>query len=132
MPSKYTKVQTQDDTDSSSAASHSRSSSAGGTNLTPGTMKNLPQEKNPSSTDAVAASNIPPTYSSQQLISSSQDNDSINNDLDHEIGRTRPSINNTNEVQLTFWNIPKIDIFTVVVLCFINLINYMDRFTIAG
>ncbi|XP_067632578.1 protein spinster isoform X1 [Eurosta solidaginis] len=56
---------------------------------------------------------LPATCSSQQLMPPSSDTDSV--------GTQRPSTGITK----TQW-------FTVAVLCFVNLINYMDRFTIAG
>ncbi|CAD7015454.1 unnamed protein product [Ceratitis capitata] len=56
---------------------------------------------------------LPATCSSQQLMPPSSDTDSV--------GVQRPATGITR----TQW-------FTVVVLCFVNLINYMDRFTIAG
>ena len=61
-------------------------------------------------------SGLPSTYSSQQLMPSSE------SDSTEEVSRlanTRTSIGRSQ------W-------FTVGVLCFVNLINYMDRFTIAG
>lgn len=71
-----------------------------------------------SSGDVEADSNsveasLPATCSSQQLMPSSSDTDSV--------GVQPP----TTGITRTQW-------FTVVVLCFVNLINYMDRFTIAG
>ncbi|EDW09232.1 protein spinster isoform X1 [Drosophila mojavensis] len=67
-------------------------------------------------------SGLPATYSSQQLVSS--DSDSM--ERQHLRGanivpepRSRPGISRKQ------W-------FAVSVLCFVNLINYMDRFTIAG
>lgn len=70
----------------------------------------------------LAQSGLPPTYSSQQLVSS--DSDSM--ERQHLRGsnivpepRSRPAVSRKQ------W-------FAVSVLCFVNLINYMDRFTIAG
>lgn len=118
MPlNKYQQVHTEDtDTDSS----HSRSSSNGGTNM-------MQQSENV--TSVVPASSLPTTYSSQHLISGSSEDvgDKEQNVL------PRQSINNQEDAtQVTFMSVPKKHMFTVVVLCFINLINYMDRFTIAG
>ncbi|XP_017479958.1 PREDICTED: protein spinster isoform X1 [Rhagoletis zephyria] len=71
-----------------------------------------------SSGDVEADSNsveasLPATCSSQQLMPPSSDTDSA-------------------VVQRPTTGITKTQWFTVVVLCFVNLINYMDRFTIAG
>ncbi|XP_017960211.1 protein spinster isoform X2 [Drosophila navojoa] len=64
-------------------------------------------------------SRLPPTYSSQQLVSS--DSDSM--ERQHLRGSNIvPGVPATSHKQ---W-------FAVAVLCFVNLINYMDRFTIAG
>ncbi|XP_039954389.1 protein spinster isoform X2 [Bactrocera tryoni] len=71
-----------------------------------------------SSGDVEADSNsveasLPATCSSQQLMPPNSDTDSV---------VVQPP---TTGITRTQW-------FTVVVLCFVNLINYMDRFTIAG
>lgn len=113
MPqNKYQQVHTEDtDTESSS---HSRTSSNGG--MEPSTVGD---------TAVVPASNLPTTYSSQQLISGSSEDVG-----DKEcVQPQRPSVNQDDTTAVT---VPKKHMFTVVVLCFINLINYMDRFTIAG
>lgn len=80
--------------------------------------------------------NLPTTYSSQQLMGG--DAESVTASL--ETGSTiddrcgpdgRPGSRNSRQydglgaIGYTEW-------FTVGVLCFVNLINYMDRFTIAG
>lgn len=80
--------------------------------------------------------NLPTTYSSQQLMGG--DSESVTASLD--TGSTvdaacgadgRPHSRNSRQygglgsITYTEW-------FTVTVLCFVNLINYMDRFTIAG
>lgn len=62
---------------------------------------------------------LPATYSSQQLVSS--DSDSMARLRESE---TQPS-SEEHRVGKREW-------ITVAVLCFVNLINYMDRFTIAG
>ncbi|KAL7735945.1 hypothetical protein ACLKA6_002383 [Drosophila palustris] len=72
------------------------------------------------SNDDVASSEplgLPATYSSQQLVTS--DFDSMERLRGNE---SDPAPRSTTASQ---W-------FTVGVLCFVNLINYMDRFTIAG
>ncbi|XP_051860013.1 protein spinster isoform X7 [Drosophila nasuta] len=61
---------------------------------------------------------LPATYSSQQLVAS--DFDSMERLRGNESVPTQP-----RAITVSQW-------FTVGVLCFVNLINYMDRFTIAG
>lgn len=73
-------------------------------------------------------SNIPSTYSSQQLMNN-QDGESIITDLEDTKSLGRRSRENGNN---GFRDVSSKEWFTVAVLCFINLINYMDRFTIAG
>lgn len=70
-------------------------------------------------------STIPSTYSSQHLMS--PDSESVLTEEDRKSLRRRGS-----EVEQTFSTVTSSQWFTVGVLCFINLINYMDRFTIAG
>lgn len=71
-------------------------------------------------------SNIPSTHSSQQLMS---DAESVLTEEDTKsIGRR----SRQSESATTLSGISSKEWFTVAVLCFINLINYMDRFTIAG
>lgn len=115
MPqNKYQQVHTEDtDTESSS---HSRNSSNGGGMGVPAAVE----------TAAVPASSLPTTYSSQHLISGSSEDVEVK----ERVQPQRPSPDDATQV--TFMNVPKKHMFTVVVLCFINLINYMDRFTIAG
>ncbi|XP_037949764.1 protein spinster isoform X2 [Teleopsis dalmanni] len=63
---------------------------------------------------------LPSTHSSQQLVGSeSSDNSDV---------RIMNATRNTNR----FLRVTHSAAFTVGVLCFVNLINYMDRFTIAG
>ncbi|KAF9824785.1 hypothetical protein SFRURICE_013295 [Spodoptera frugiperda] len=65
-------------------------------------------------------SGITPNTSNQQLVINS-DNESATALLQEKQSRRRE---NLNEVSLT-------EYMTVGILCFVNLINYMDRFTIA-
>lgn len=85
-------------------------------------MSNSSSSNSSGSNDNVAgleSNGLPPTYSSQQLVPSS-DSDSM--------ARLRES-----ETQPAHGlNIGRREWFTVGILCFVNLINYMDRFTIAG
>ncbi|XP_058054217.1 protein spinster isoform X1 [Anopheles bellator] len=85
---------------------------------TPGTIQSNPAGK------------IPATNSQQRLMA--QDSDSATSSLDDaDIEETRQDDDATTVDTVTgtgrasAW-------FTVGVLCFVNLINYMDRFTIAG
>ncbi|KAL9915682.1 protein spinster isoform X1 [Glossina fuscipes] len=82
--------------------------------------------------DRTGAGALPTTYSSQQLMQSS-DSESVGNGgdgraaggVDNEDNRNRGTPLRLSHVSRSQW-------FTVIVLCFVNLINYMDRFTIAG
>jgi len=60
------------------------------------------------------------THSSQQLLSSDPNSMEI------------PSIPIPAAVPSRLTSVGRSQWFTVIVLCFVNLINYMDRFTIAG
>lgn len=88
----------------------------------------------------MAIANLPSTNSSQQLMSG--DSESVtasiagsssidgraasNASLDKRpSSRTSHQYDGLSSITLQEW-------FTVSVLCFVNLINYMDRFTIAG
>ncbi|XP_052861389.1 protein spinster isoform X2 [Anopheles cruzii] len=91
---------------------------APGTVAAPGTIQSNPAGK------------IPATNSQQRLMA--QDSDSATSSLDDaDIEESRPDDDATTVDTVTgtgrasAW-------FTVGVLCFVNLINYMDRFTIAG
>ncbi|KAI8119005.1 Protein spinster [Lucilia cuprina] len=79
------------------------------------------------SLDRTGAGTLPSTYSSQQLMPPS-DSDSVE-EGDRLGGGTTPT---TNCAPGTVRCITRSQWFTVGVLCFVNLINYMDRFTIAG
>lgn len=66
----------------------------------------------------------PSTHSSQQLMST--DTESISGGSERNRHLQDCNDNNGNRsITLSEW-------FTVGVLCFVNLINYMDRFTVAG
>jgi hypothetical protein len=69
-------------------------------------------------------STIPSTHSSQHLMS--PEVESVMTEED------RKSMRRRSENEQTISSVTKSQWFTVAVLCFINLINYMDRFTIAG
>ncbi|XP_061716077.1 protein spinster isoform X2 [Cydia pomonella] len=66
-------------------------------------------------------SGITPNTSNQQLVSNG-DNDSATALLQEKQARRRENLRDVSFVEY----------MTVGILCFINLINYMDRFTIAG
>lgn len=73
-------------------------------------------------------SNIPSTHSSQQLMS--PDAESV---LTEEDAKSLSRRNRQAAAESAgFRTVSSKEWFTVGVLCFINLINYMDRFTIAG
>lgn len=63
---------------------------------------------------------LPSTDSSQQLMT-----DSVSLDSNGSTRRTSRQYAGFGGISASEW-------FTVLVLCFVNLINYMDRFTIAG
>lgn len=75
-------------------------------------------------TETPGGGHIPSTNSSQELIRSSAASSSAS---DSEEGRKDVVF-----VPETSPVLSKKELFTVLVLCFVNLINYMDRFTIAG
>lgn len=90
----------------------------------------------------MAIANLPSTNSSQQLMSG--DSESVNASIAGSStmdGRgasnasldtiKRPSSRTSHQYD-GFSSITLQEWFTVSVLCFVNLINYMDRFTIAG
>lgn len=119
----------------------------------PSQQKTVPAEPQTVVTGNPAGGKIPATNSQQRLMPA--DSDSVSSSLDeadlealpHEgvgdgggggLRRHLPahhgdddgsavtvSSSSTGRVSRTAW-------FTVIVLCFVNLINYMDRFTIAG
>lgn len=64
---------------------------------------------------------ITPNTSNQQLVANSDSNSATA--LLHEKQTRRRE---------TLSDIPFIEFMSVGILCFINLINYMDRFTLAG
>ncbi|XP_055384672.1 protein spinster [Condylostylus longicornis] len=69
-----------------------------------------------------ATRNIPNSYSSQALMNNIDSDSVITTGTNPVRGNTTTLTSSSNSKQ---W-------FTVGVLCFVNLINYMDRFTIAG
>ena len=66
-------------------------------------------------------SSITPNTSNQQLVRNG-DNDSATTLLHEKESRRRETLSD-----VTF-----MEFLTVFILCFVNLINYMDRFTLAG
>lgn len=71
-------------------------------------------------------SGLPSTHSSQQLMPT--DSESVTTSLDETSSSRRPRDSSSPGL----FGISARNWFTVGVLCFVNLINYMDRFTIAG
>lgn len=78
-----------------------------------------------SGTMSQVVSTIPSTHSSQHLMNEN-DGESVLTEED------RKSLRRRSETVQSFSSVTSSQWFTVAVLCFINLINYMDRFTIAG
>lgn len=72
------------------------------------------------------------TQSSQQLMSA-VDNDSVTASIEESTDTTTNTQDSASLNRLNGWPSPShMKTFTVAVLCFVNLINYMDRFTVAG
>ncbi|KAH8348146.1 hypothetical protein KR084_004839 [Drosophila pseudotakahashii] len=73
---------------------------------------------------------LPATYSSQQLMPSDSERHRLRPHHHHPLdaGMHPPSA----AVPSRLSSVGRSQWFTVTVLCFVNLINYMDRFTIAG
>uniref|UniRef100_A0A1I8JU77 Major facilitator superfamily (MFS) profile domain-containing protein n=1 Tax=Anopheles funestus TaxID=62324 RepID=A0A1I8JU77_ANOFN len=80
------------------------------------------------------AGKIPATNSQQRLMPT--DSDSVTSSMDEgelRVARGNPHDEDTDtDTTTTAGPIGANAWFTVIVLCFVNLINYMDRFTIAG
>lgn len=89
-------------------------------------------------TKKMAVGNFSTTNSSQQLMNadtesvnasgsvmSSIDGDDVNDDSKRPNSRNSHQYDGLRSITYGEW-------FSVGVLCFVNLINYMDRFTIAG
>ncbi|XP_035906093.1 protein spinster isoform X3 [Anopheles stephensi] len=74
------------------------------------------------------AGKIPATNSQQRLMPT--DSDSVTSSMDEGYGGT--DTRNSQDEDAATTAIGSNAWFTVIVLCFVNLINYMDRFTIAG
>jgi hypothetical protein len=78
---------------------------------------------------------LPSSQSSTQLIRSNHGdsesvlNENVEDNKSDNVGR-RSRL--SSESRSGYSSVSKKEWFTVSVLCFINLINYMDRFTIAG
>uniref|UniRef100_A0A1B0FH04 Major facilitator superfamily (MFS) profile domain-containing protein n=1 Tax=Glossina morsitans morsitans TaxID=37546 RepID=A0A1B0FH04_GLOMM len=83
--------------------------------------------------DRTGAGALPTTYSSQQLMQSS-DSESVGNGGDggRAAGGADNNENRNHGTPLRLSHVSRSQWLTVTVLCFVNLINYMDRFTIAG
>lgn len=72
--------------------------------------------------------NIPSNNSHQELMSGGDECDSL---------RTVPSLTSVadiagNRTRRCCYSISVGEWLTIIILCYVNLINYMDRFTIAG
>lgn len=83
------------------------------------------------------AGKIPATNSQQRLMPT--DSDSVSSSMDdadiedhRRTHQRHEDDSTTTTTTTTFGSIGANAWFTVGVLCFVNLINYMDRFTIAG
>uniref|UniRef100_A0A182MEM7 Uncharacterized protein n=1 Tax=Anopheles culicifacies TaxID=139723 RepID=A0A182MEM7_9DIPT len=80
------------------------------------------------------AGKIPATNSQQRLMPA--DSDSVTSSMDEgelRVARGNPHDEDTDTATTTTASSSGANAwFTVIVLCFVNLINYMDRFTIAA
>lgn len=80
-----------------------------------------------------------PTSESQRKLVTTSDSDSTGSDVSSHINGLEPNMNPSGNTVLTGLHdetsstqLNRASVFTIFVLCFVNLINYMDRFTIAG
>lgn len=71
--------------------------------------------------DTMDQSSITPNTSNQQLV--------INNDNDSATALLQEK---PTRIRETLRDVTFLEFMTVAILCFVNLINYMDRFTLAG
>ncbi|XP_035784897.1 protein spinster-like isoform X1 [Anopheles albimanus] len=78
------------------------------------------------------AGKIPATNSQQRLMPTDSDSVSSSQDEGYIEGAQANREEDTVTVTTTMGSTSASAWFTVAVLCFVNLINYMDRFTIAG
>lgn len=69
---------------------------------------------------------LPSTHSSQQLMPSDSSSVATSTDAADPEKMDAQMPHHTDQI------ISRMEMFTVMVLCFVNLINYMDRLTIAG
>lgn len=86
----------------------------------------VPDNKQPNRMDKSITSdggNLPSTHSSQQLMPT--DTESVNTSLEGNRTSNNDVSQNLRSVNIRAW-------FSIGVLCFVNLINYMDRFTVAS
>lgn len=103
-------------------------------------ISHSPEESQESSEEMdVGVSNIPSSQSSAQLIRNNLGNSvsSVENENDNDVENVvdkRPGSRSRldSSARVGYSSVSSKEWFTVAVLCFINLINYMDRFTIAG
>lgn len=103
-------------------------------------MPSMPEK--PTGTSGTVTGNpagkIPATNSQQRLMPA--DSDSVSSSLDEADPEAPPGggirrLEDEDEDAVTVASSSQVSTgawFTVAVLCFVNLINYMDRFTIAG
>lgn len=96
-----------------------------------GEMPSMQKQDQPAVTGNPAGK-IPATNSQQRLMPG--DSDSVSSSLDEGDQEAPPGGGRLEDDQVTVASsqLSGTAWFTVGVLCFVNLINYMDRFTIAG
>lgn len=102
-----------------------RSNSSGGSSAEERLLATAPDTNMMDTNDMMVQSHIPQTHSSEELMphgGASSDSEG----LESGVKMANPT------VVVHSSSISRKEMFTVFVLCFVNLINYMDRLTIAG
>lgn len=71
----------------------------------------------------------PRNISSDFCVKRGDSNSEASDSMNRELTASQSGLDNNEEVPV---KVTTIQWITVVILCFVNLINYMDRYTIAG
>ena len=80
--------------------------------------------------DTENMTNFPPSYDTVRIVPGQEDSDE---EILEDVGETRESGEGEESiVEPSNRRVSKKAIFSILVMTFINLLNYMDRFTIAG
>lgn len=113
------------------SSSNSSSNNSSRVTISDGDLSIARPEDNRLSRMATAGGNLPATYSSQQLMGGDAESVTASLDAGSTVDNCRPNSRSSRQYD-GLRSIAYSEWFTVIVLCFVNLINYMDRFTIAG